>query len=231
MKSFFRHPMPGIDTGVLGGPFIVIEGADGSGRSTHIRLLKDELEKLGYAVVEIGLLHSDLVATEFANARSGTLLGPLTRGLFYATDLADQNEKAIVPALRSGMVVLADRYVYTLIARDLTRGADFDWLKGVYGFALMPDAVVYLEVSPETLARRVLARDGQMEYWESGMDLGLSRDRYLSFMRYQERIARAFGQLDDEFHFQRINGERELGVVQQELRDYVVPVVRSVVAR
>ncbi|MAE69953.1 MAG: thymidylate kinase [Gemmatimonadetes bacterium] len=230
MKKFFGSPMAGIATDALSGPFIVMEGADGSGRSTHIQLLKSALEKDGYAVVDIGLLNSELVANEFASAREGTLLGPLTRGLFYATDLADQMEKSIVPALLSGMVVLCDRYVYTLIVRDLARGAKLDWLRAVYGFALVPDAVVYLEVAPKTLARRVLARDGHMEYWESGMDMGLSRDRYLSFIRYQERIARAFDELDERFHFKKLDGERPVEVVQEELRAYVRPIVRSIAA-
>lgn len=225
MKKTYGFPMAGIDTKQLCGPLIVIEGADGSGRSTHIQLLTDALERRGHGVVDAGLLCSELVSTEFGTARQGNLLGPLTRGLFYVTDLADQLEKRIVPALRSGMVVLADRYIYTLIARDLCRGADLDWLRGVFGFALVPDAVVYLEVSPERLARRVLSRDGALDYWEAGMDLGLHRSRYDSFVRYQLRLAAAYDQIDEHFGFRRVDAERPIETVHEELLAYIESVV------
>ncbi|MGZ8449004.1 MAG: dTMP kinase, partial [Candidatus Deferrimicrobiaceae bacterium] len=146
MKKFYGEGLPGVAPGVLKGKLIVIEGPDGSGRSTQIAVLTDWLEGRGYAVEQVGLKRSPLIGAELAKAKEGNVLSPRTLSLFYATDFADQLENRIIPALRAGFIVLADRYIYTLMARDIVRGAEFEWLRSVYSIALVPDIVMYLRV-------------------------------------------------------------------------------------
>src|SRR5665647_1083764 len=144
--DFYGEGIPGISPQELTGRLIVIEGADGSGRSTQIELLRDYLENLGHATVNVGLRRSTLVSEELKEAKAGNVLGEITRSLFYATDFADQLENRILPALKAGFFVLADRYIYTLMARDMVRGADLSWLQSVYSIALVPDLVLYLSL-------------------------------------------------------------------------------------
>ena len=122
MRRFYGSGLPGVNPADLTGPFVVVEGQDGAGRSTHVRLLQDWLEEQGHAVTTVGLRRSALIARELSNAKQGHMLGRKTMSLFYATDLADQLEHQIIPALRAGNIVVADRYIYTLMARDMVRG-------------------------------------------------------------------------------------------------------------
>jgi hypothetical protein len=137
-RTFYGKGIPGIDTGDLKGKLIVLEGPDGSGRSTQTGFLTEWLERRGHAVEHVGLKRSTLVAEELAEAKHGNVLSPRTLSLFYATDFADQLEHRIIPALRAGFVVLADRYIYTLMARDMVRGADLPWLQSVYSSPSYP---------------------------------------------------------------------------------------------
>ena len=148
-------------------------------------MLVEWLEGSGHATVQVGLKRSTLVSEELDQAQKGNILSRTTLSLFYATDFADQLENIILPALKAGFIVLADRYIYTLMARDMVRGMDEAWLKNLYGIALVPDAVFYLNVSPEELVQRNFAKNAALDYWESGMDLGLSRDMFDSFLKYQ----------------------------------------------
>ncbi|HEY3273645.1 MAG TPA: hypothetical protein VGJ92_07790, partial [Methanocella sp.] len=134
----------------LQGKLIIVEGADCSGRSSQIAMLKVWLEANGHAVMDTGLRRSGLVGEAIEEAKQGHTLGKKTMSLLYATDLADQLENKIIPALKAGFVVLADRYIFTLMVRDLARGADKAWLKELFGFALVPDLVFYLSVEPDT---------------------------------------------------------------------------------
>jgi len=145
-------------------------------------------------------------------------LSRTTLSLFYATDFADQLENIILPALKAGFIVLADRYIYTLMARDMVRGMDEAWLKNLYGIALEPDAVFYLSVEPEELVQRNLAKNAALDYWESGMDLGLSRDMFDSFVRYQTEMRAAFRQLQKTYGFDIVDANRSVDSVTQELR-------------
>ena len=164
----------------------MVEGADGSGRSTQIARLVDWLETSGHATVQVGLKRSTLVSSELEKAQEGNILSRTTLSLFYATDFADQLENIILPALKAGFIVLADRYIYTLMARDMVRGMDEAWLKNLYGIALEPDAVFYLEVGAGgTGAAQPFQKARRWIIWESGMDLGLSRDMFDSFLKYQ----------------------------------------------
>ncbi len=207
--KFYGKGIPGCDVNKLAGKLIVVEGADGSGRSTQIRLLTNWLEGSGHATVNVGLKRSNLVSAELEQAMQGNILSPVTLSLFYATDFADQMENTIIPALRAGFIVLADRYIYTLMARDIVRGANPDWLKNIYeNLALVPDAVFYLDVSPRFLIERNFQKKNQLDYWESGMDIRLSRDVFESFIKYQRKIKTEFSNLHDQYDFEMINGNR-----------------------
>lgn len=226
-KHCFGSPPPDLDPSRLTGALIVIEGPDSSGRSTHIGLLAEWLEHNGYPVVQIGLKRSRLVGKELETAKQGNVLSPRTMSLFYATDFYDQLENNMVPALRAGSVVLADRYIFTPMARDIVRGADPDWLDSLYSKALVPDAVFYLQVSDRTLVDRTLASHGGLDYWESGMDLGLERDWFGSFIRYQRKVRAEFRRLQERYDFTLINANRSIVTIQAELKDQVRRVLQS----
>ena len=222
---FFGHGVPGVDGARLRGKLIVVEGADGSGRSTQIVKLVDWLEANGHATVQVGLKRSTLVSAELEHAQEGNILSRRTLSLFYATDFADQLENIILPAMKAGFMVLADRYIYTLMARDLVRGMDEAWLKNLYGIAPVPDAVFYLEVSSEELVQRTFAKNAALDYWESGMDLGLSRDMFDSFLEYQGRMAQQFRRLQKIYGFTIVNGHRSVDEIGQELTEKVEAVL------
>lgn len=220
-NRFYGAGLPGIQVDSLPGILIVIEGADGSGRSTQIRLLRDWLESRGHAVTEVGLRRSTLVSKELSAAKEGHTLGRTTMSLFYATDFADQLEHIMVPALRAGYIVLADRYIYTLMARDIVRGADPAWVERLYGMALVPDAVYYLRVHPRLLVERNLEKSGTLDYWESGMDVGLARDMFDSFVKYQGLMQSEFRRLQEHYGFEVINGNRSIRAVCNDLRAHL----------
>jgi len=220
-KRSFGEPLPGVDLTKLAGLLIVIEGPDSSGRSTQIGLLSEWLEQKGYAVAQMGLTRSVLVGEALDEAKMGNTLSPRTMSLFYATDFYDQLENSIIPALRAGYIVLADRYVYTLMARDLVRGANPDWVESLYSKAIVPDAVYLLQATIANLADRTLATHHIMDYWESGMDLGLSRDWYDSFVRYQLKLRAEFLRLQRKYNLELINANRNVKTTQNDLRGRV----------
>jgi dTMP kinase len=218
LRRFYGHGIPGVQTGELVGKLIVVEGADGSGRSTQIARLVDWLETSGHATVQVGLKRSTLVSEELEKAQEGNILSRTTLSLFYATDFADQLENIILPALKAGFIVIADRYIYTLMARDMVRGMDEAWLKNIYGIALEPDAVFYLQVDAEELVQRNLSKNATLDYWESGMDLGLSRDMFDSFVQYQNAMQAAFKQLQKSYGFTIVDSNCSVDAVTCELR-------------
>jgi dTMP kinase len=224
-RHFYRHGIPGVDSENLAGRLIVVEGADGSGRSTQIAMLVQWLEGSGHATVQVGLKRSTLVSEELERAQEGNILSRTTLSLFYATDFADQLENIILPALKAGFIVLADRYIYTLMARDMVRGMDEGWLKNLYGIALEPDAVFYLNVHPEELVQRSFAKNATLDYWESGMDLGLSRDMFDSFMKYQTAMQNTFKHLQTTYGFTIVDGMRPAEAINLELRKKIGAVV------
>jgi dTMP kinase len=226
MKRSFGTPPPGLDLSKLTGALIVIEGPDSSGRSTQISLLAEWLEQNGYPVAQVGLKRSQLVGKELEMAKGGNVLSPRTMSLFYATDFYDQLENRIAPALRAGSVVLADRYIYTPIARDTVRGADSEWLRSLYSKAIVPDAVFYFQVSARALVDRTLSARGGLDYWESGMDLGLSRDWFGSFVKYQRRMRSEFLKLQRQFQFEIVNANRSVAAVQAELKERIQRVLQ-----
>src|SRR3954466_12715701 len=200
-RRFYGQGIPNVERNRLAGKLIVVEGADGSGRSTQIARLRAWLEGCGHATVQVGLKRSTLVSEELDQAQKGNILSHTTLSLFYATDFADQLENTILPGLKAGFMVLADRYIYTLMARDLVRGMNEPWLKNLYGIALVPDAVFYLNVSPEELVQRTFQKQMSLDYWESGMDVGLSRDMFDSFLKYQTLMEEQFMRLQSNYGF------------------------------
>ena len=167
MRETYAAPLPGMNLAEMTGKLIVIEGTDGVGRSTQIRLLRPWLEQQGRAVLDTAIKRSELAGKGIQQAKEGHTLGRITLSLFYATDFADRLEHEIVPALRAGFVVLTDRYIYSLMARAIVRGADARWIRNAYGFALKPDATFYLRIGVDDLIPRVVFSRG-FDYWESG---------------------------------------------------------------
>jgi dTMP kinase len=217
-RRFYGHGIPKVEMDRLAGRLIVVEGADGSGRSTQIAMLVQWLEGCGHATTQVGLKRSSLVSEELEQAQQGNILSRTTFSLFYATDFADQLENIILPALKAGFIVLADRYIYTLMARDMVRGMDENWLKNLYGIALEPDAVFYLNVPPEELVQRSFAKNTALDYWESGMDLGFSRDMFDSFLKYQTTMQQTFRKLQTTYGFTIVDGNRSVEAINTELR-------------
>jgi dTMP kinase len=226
--KFFGEGIPYLEPASLNlkGKLIVIEGTDGVGRTTQVERLRNWLEVQGHGVVETGWTRSELMSNLIMLATEGNTLTRDTFGLLYATDMADRLENQIIPALRSGFIVLSDRYVYTAFARHTVRGGSREWIQSVYGYALLPDIVLYLQTDVQSLVRRVIISKG-MDYWESGMDMHLGADLYDSFSVYQERLISEYEAMAKEFKFETVpTAGRSIDEIQQDLRERIEPVVR-----
>ncbi|NPV77200.1 MAG: thymidylate kinase [Anaerolineae bacterium] len=208
----------------LPGKLIVLEGTDGVGRSTQIAMLRQWLEEEGYAVSDTGLNRSPLTSPGLEAAKLGHTLSPLTMSLFYATDFADRLENLIIPALKAGFVVLSDRYFYSIIARDVVRGADPEWARKIYGFALKPDIILYLKADIATLISRIVHGRG-FNYWEAGMDIRCADNLFDSFAAYQSRLMEQFEQLSKEYGFITVDANRHANDVFIDLRQQIRAVI------
>ena len=227
--KFFGEGIPYLEPASLNlkGKLIVIEGTDGVGRTTQIERLRNWLEIQGHGVVETGWTRSELMSSLILLAKEGNTLTRDTFGLLYATDFADRLENQIIPALRSGFIVLSDRYVYTAFVRHAVRSGSHEWIQGVFGFALVPDITLYLRTDLESLLPRVLGSTKGMDYWESGMDMHLGEDLYDSFCVYQQRLIEEYERMAKEFKFEAINTVgRDIEAIQADLRERIEPVVR-----
>jgi dTMP kinase len=181
-------------------------------------MLTNKLEADGHAVLNTGLRRSELVGEGIMEAKKEYMLGRKTMSLFYAADFADQLENKIIPALRSGYIVLADRYIYTLMARAAVRGLNRRWLHYLFGFALVPDLIFYLNVEAEDLVHRVFQKNTFLDYYESGSDLGLSDDMYESFILYQKMIAKEFRNMQKRYNLVLIDGNKPILDINAELQ-------------
>ena len=225
---FYGKPLPGTEGEQYVGKLIVIEGTDGVGRSTHIALLRTFLESRGHAVLDTGMTRSILAGRGIKEAKTGHTLGKLTMQLFYATDFVDRLENEILPALRSGFIVLTDRYIYSAIARAQVRGMDPTWIRSLYDIALIPDAVFYLRInSPEELVGRVLASGRGFDFWESGMDVYPGYDFYDSFIKYQNRMLGVFDEMVEEYGFQVLDASTSVRRLAATLRRAVTRVIEG----
>jgi len=217
-QSFFGESLVGLDPSDLNGTLVVIEGMDGSGRSTQIALLQEWLESEGFSVQTSGLRRSNLVGRDIDQLLAKNAVTRLTLALMYATDFFDQLEHRIVPALRSGAVVLADRFIFTLIARGVVRGINRDYMTGLYAMALRPHLTFWLNVRPETAFAREFKKAQAISYWEAGRDMSLSHDLYWSFVRYQTMIKREFEVMAKKSGFLELDGEASVSDVNRQLR-------------
>jgi dTMP kinase len=220
-QHFFGEPLVGVDPHDITGSLIVIEGMDGSGRSTQITLLQEWLESEGFAVQTSGLRRSNLVGRDIDELLAKNAVTRLTLSLMYATDFFDQMEHRVLPALRSGTVVLADRFIFTLIARGVVRGINRDYISGLYAMALRPHLTFWLNVRPETAFAREFKKAQAISYWEAGRDMSLSHDLYWSFIRYQTMIKREFELMAKRHNFIELDGEASVPAVNKQLRQRI----------
>jgi len=220
-QYFFGEPLVGFDPSEITGNLIVIEGMDGSGRSTQIALLQEWLESEGFAVQTSGLRRSNLVGRDIDELLAKNAATRLTLALMYATDFFDQVEHRILPALRSGTIVLADRFIFTLIARGVVRGINRDYMSGLYAMALRPHLTFWLNVRPETAFGREFKKAQAISYWEAGRDMSLSHDLYWSFIRYQTMIKREFEVMAKKHNFIELDGEASVSIVNKQLRQRI----------
>jgi len=219
-RRYLGRGLPYVDVSGLSGRLFVVEGTDGVGRSTQIEQLKDWLELQGHAVVTTGWTRSPLMQPAIEVAKEGHSLNRLTFALIYACDFADRLENEIIPALRAGMIVLADRYCYTAFARNTVRGVDEGWSRDLFGFALVPDVTIYLRIDVAALVRRVIRR-GRLDYWESGLDLNLGEDPYDSFVEYQRRLIERYDLMARSERFELVDATRDVDAIQRDVRQRI----------
>lgn len=214
------------------GKLFVVEGCDGSGKSTQLYLLKKWLESKGYQVFFTEWNSSELVKEATKNAKKKDLLTPTTFSLMHASDFADRYEKLILPHLRAGYIVLCDRYIYTAIARDTARGCDYDWVSNIYSFAVKPTIAFYFQTSLDISVNRILSGRTRLKYHEAGMDMGLSTDPKESFKLYQGKIKKNYDDMIEENNFVVIDASESIEeqqiivrqVVQKKLKGYKMPI-------
>ena len=207
------HPYPG--------RLIVVEGIDGSGKTTQLGLLAKWLGATGHHLSVTEWNSSALVKAAVRAGKKKNLLTPTTFSLLHATDFADRQLYKIVPALKAGMVVLADRYAYTAFARDVARGVNRDWVRDLYSFAVKPDLVVYFRVTVDVSLERLLARRVKLKFYEAGMDMGWSQDASESFRIFQTKVLREYDDIVTAHDIQVIDATDGITEQQQVFRDLV----------
>ncbi len=213
------------------GRLIVVEGCDGSGKSTQLHLLRVWLQSQGYPVVYTEWNSSAIVKQATRRAKRKELLTPTTFSLIHACDFADRYEKVILPPLHAGCIVLADRYVYTAYARDVARGCDLPWVRNTYRFAVKPTIAFYFHAPLEVSISRILFGRPSLKYYEAGMDTGLSLDPVESFKLFQGKIKEQYDSMARNEQFVVIDATRTIHetweevqkVVLEKLADYEPP--------
>jgi len=208
------HPYPG--------KLIVVEGIDGSGKSTQLSLLQKWLESQNFNTFFTEWNSSELVKETTRRGKTTKVLTPLTFSLLHATDFANRLYHQILPPLKAGMIVLADRYMYTAFARDAVRGMSPGWLRNLYSFAVRPDLVFYFRVPIEVSVSRLLSGTrAELKYYEAGMDMGLSSNLTESFKIFQSHALAEYDKLVDEFSLTVIDATLEIDEQQAQVRDIV----------
>ena len=202
------------------GLLIVIEGTDGSGKSTQLELLKKSLQDQSYGVMVSEWKTSRLIADVIDDAKDRNLLNATTYSLLYAADFADRLENQIIPALKSGFIVLLDRYYYTALARDVVRGQNIDWVKNLYDYAPEPDLVFYLDMPVDVLLKRIIGTTG-LDFYESGRDVGFSTDFYKSFEIYQNKCLEQYEKMKQEYGFISIDGTKSITAIHKIMCNHV----------
>lgn len=220
MQTYGHHHFPG--------RLFVVEGVDGSGKSTQIALLRQWLISEGYAVFFSEWNSSPLVKKTTSRGKRKQLLTPTTFSLIHATDFADRTEHDIIPPLKAGAIVLADRYIYTAFARDVARNVDRDWVRELYQFAVKPTVAFYYRVPLEVSLSRILSGRTELKHYESGMDLGLSNDPRESFRLFQQRIVNEYELMIDEFGLTVMDATLPIPEQQRRMRHIIRPYLRGV---
>ena len=220
-RTLLREPHP------YPGRLITVEGIDGSGKSTQLLLLDRWLTSRGYRVHFTEWNSSRLVRRSMKRGKKKDLLTPTTFSLLHAVDFADRLTYQIMPPLKAGMIVLADRYVYTAFGRDVARGVDPEWVRGVYSFAPRPDLTLYFRVPIEVSLARLLAGRTKLKYHEAGMDVGLAADPVESFRLFQSRVLDIYDQLTHQFALKVVDAAGDIPSQQKLVRRAVQQVLRG----
>ena len=208
------------------GLLIVIEGTDGSGKSTQLELLKKSLQDKSYGVMVSEWKTSRLIADVIDDAKERNLLNATTYSLLYAADFADRLENQIIPALKSGFVVLLDRYYYTALARDVVRGQNINWVKNLYEYAPEPDLVFYLDMPVDVLLKRIIGTTG-LDFYESRRDVGFSTDFYNSFEIYQNKCLEQYEKMKKEYGFISIDGTKSIPEIHKIMNNEVFKILNT----
>lgn len=212
MRFQEKHQLPGT--------LICVEGIDGSGKSTQLALLREWLSNTIGGVIYTEWNSSKLISQTTKKAKKKNLLSPRTFSLLHAVDFADRLEQIIVPSLKAGFIVLADRYVYTAFARDVARGVDFNWVQNMYGFAIRPDLAMYFRV-PVDISLERICFNREPKYYEAGMDIGLSSDPYESYTIFQGRVISNYDTMVDKLGLVKIDATDTIHNQQLEFREIV----------
>ncbi len=207
------------------GRLFVVEGIDGSGKSTQLTLLAQWLRGEGYPVVFSEWNSSPIVKDTTRRGKRGKVLTPLTFSLIHATDFSDRIEREIVPSLKAGGIVLADRYVYTAFARDVVRGCPSRWVRSLYRFAVVPAAAVYFRTPLDVALRRILIGRPKLKHYEAGMDLGLHADIQESYKLFQSKILTEYEAIVNEFGLTVMDATQPVEVQQKLLRRTIRPLL------
>jgi dTMP kinase len=213
MISYGHHRYPG--------RLFVVEGTDGSGKSTQLALLYQWLKSEGYSVFFSEWNSSPLVKDTTRRAKKRRLFTPTTFSLLHATDFADRTERNIIPPLKAGAIVLADRYVYTAFARDVARGCDRAWVRELYKFAVRPTAAFFFRAPLDVAIERIASARPQLKYYEAGMDMGWADDDEESFKIFQGKILDEYDRMRSEFGLTVIDATQPIHTQQRQMREIV----------
>lgn len=220
METYGSHHFPG--------KLFVVEGVDGSGKSTQIALLRQWLISQGYTVFFSEWNSSPLVKRTTSRGKKKQMLSPTTFSLIHATDFADRTEHDIIPPLKAGAIVLADRYIYTAFARDAARGVNRSWVRELYRFAVQPTLAFYYRVPLALSLRRIMNGRPQLKYYEAGMDLGLSSNIFESFKLFQHKVVQEYEAMVDEFGLTVMDATLSIPEQQRHMRELVLPHLEGV---
>jgi dTMP kinase len=220
METYGSHQFPG--------KLFIVEGIDGSGKSTQIALLRQWLISQGYSVFFSEWNSSPLVKQTTSRGKKKQILTPTTFSLIHATDFADRTEHDIIPPLKAGAIVLADRYIYTAFARDAARGVNRTWVRELYRFAVQPTLAFYYRVPLSLSLRRIMNGRPHLKYYEAGMDLGLSTDPYESFKLFQHRVVQEYEAMVKEFGLTVMDATLSIQEQQRHMRELVLPHLEGV---
>src|SRR5262245_12684830 len=220
MRMYGDHEFPG--------KLFIVEGIDGSGKSTQLSLLQQWLRREGYMVFFSEWNSSPLVKETTRRGKRKRMLTPTTFSLIHATDLADRIERHIIPPLKAGAIVLADRYIYTAFARDVVRGVSPRWVRDLYRFAVKPTVALYFRVPLDVSLKRILGARAGLKYYEAGLDLGISEDFEESFKLFQGKIRDRYEEMIEEFSLTVIDAKQSIEEQQEQVRAIVEPYLRNV---